>query len=224
MIKIYEELDQGSDAWFAARCGLLTASEMKLVITPTGKVAVNDKATAHLHEIVAQRITKYVEPHYIGDDQMRGWEDEIRAREKYIEHYAPVKEVGFITNDKWGFTLGYSPDGLVGNEGLIECKSRRQKFQIESIVKDAMPDEYYIQVQTGLLVTERLWCDFISYSAGLPMMVKRVWSDGEMQNQIIEAAAIFESKAKDMIKEYKKLCKKYKYLPTEREVEQEIEI
>ena len=51
MIKIYEELDQGSDAWFSARCGLLTASEMKLVITPTGKVAVNDKATAHLHEI-----------------------------------------------------------------------------------------------------------------------------------------------------------------------------
>ena len=139
-IAIYQELTQGSDEWLAARCGLLTASEMKLIITPTGKVADNDKSRSHLYELLAQRITGYVEPHYISDDMLRGLSDEIDARDIYAKTYEPVEEVGFITNDKWGFTLGYSPDGLVGTEGLIECKGRRQKFQVETIIAGEMPD------------------------------------------------------------------------------------
>jgi hypothetical protein len=53
---------------------------------------------------------------------LRGQEDEIMAREAYNKHHAPVTDMGFITNDKWGFALGYSPDGLVGEHGLIECQ------------------------------------------------------------------------------------------------------
>jgi len=118
-VKIYEDLLQGSDDWLQARCGLLTASEMKLIITPTLAVAKNDKVKAHLYELTAQRITQYVEPHYIGDDMIRGHEDEVEARIIYEANYGEVDDVGFITNDKWGFTLGYSPDGMVGCEG---CK------------------------------------------------------------------------------------------------------
>ena len=53
-----------------ARCGLLTASEMKLIITPTLKIASNDKERAHIYELAAQRITNYVEPSYVGDDKL----------------------------------------------------------------------------------------------------------------------------------------------------------
>jgi hypothetical protein len=202
MIKIYEELTQGSDEWFQARCGLLTASEMKLIITPTLKISANEKTRAHVYELAAQRVTQYTEPSYIGDDMMRGWEDEGKAKAKYSEHYAPITDVGFITNDKWGFTIGYSPDGLVGDDGAVECKSRRQKFQMETIVNNFVPDEYLIQCQTGLLVTERKWLDYISYCGGMPMCVIRVYPDDEVQTAIIEAAQSFEIKVAEVMAKY----------------------
>ena len=71
-IRIYPDMIQGSDEWFAARCGLLTASEMHLIITPSLKAASNEKERMHLYELLAQRITRYVEPSYIGDNMLRG--------------------------------------------------------------------------------------------------------------------------------------------------------
>lgn len=193
-VKYHTDLVQGDEAWLQARLGLLTASEMKLIITPTLKIASNDKERSHLFELLAQRITKYVEPAYISNDMLRGMEDEIEARSIYAKTYAPVEEVGFLTNDKWGFTIGYSPDGLVGDDGLIECKGRRQKFQIETIIAGIMPDDYMIQVQTGLLVSERKWLDFVSFSGGLPMVTIRVYPDAIVQEAIVAAATAFEAR------------------------------
>ena len=146
----------------------------------------------------------YVEPSYIGDDMLRGWEDEVRACALYAEKYAPVDQCGFITNNKWGFTIGYSPDGMVGSDGLLECKSRKQKFQIETISKDEVPQEYWLQLQTGLLVSERAWIDFISYSGGLPMYVKRVEPHEETMQAIKEAAMYFEEQINNIIESYAK--------------------
>jgi hypothetical protein len=118
-IRHFPNLIQGSEEWLAERCGLLTASEMKLILTPTLKIAANDKERAHLYELLAQRITGYVEPHYVSDDMLRGQLDEVEARNIYAKNYAPVTDIGFITNNKWGFTIGYSPDGLIGDDGLL---------------------------------------------------------------------------------------------------------
>lgn len=225
MIQRRQDLIQGSDEWLAARCGLLTASEMKLIITPTLKVADNDKTRAHVWELLAQRITGHVEPQYVSDDMLRGQEDEIEARLVYAKHYAEVEEVGFITNDEWGFTLGYSPDGLVGDDGLIEIKSRRQKYQIETIASQKMPDDYTIQVQTGLLVSGRKWCDFVSYSGGLPMVTIRVFPDPTIQAAIVEAATVFEIKLAAKRAEYEAvIASKARLIPTERRIEQEMVI
>ncbi|OYY74024.1 MAG: YqaJ-like viral recombinase, partial [Sphingomonas sp. 28-62-20] len=206
------------------RCGLLTASEMKLIITPTGKVANNDKTRAHAYELLAQRVTKFVEPQYISDDMLRGMDDEVRARQVYAEKYAPVTECGFITNNRWGFTIGYSPDGLIGDEGLIECKSRRAKYQVQTIIENVtggtIPDDYLMQCQTGLLVSEREWLDFISYSGGLPMAVIRVWPDDAIQGAIIEAAAAFEAKLAERLQIYSEVSAHL--IPTERVIEQEM--
>ena len=222
-ITYHRDLHQGSEEWHAARCGLLTASEMKLILTPTLRIASNDKERAHLYELLAQRITGYVEPTYIGDDMIRGHEDEIEARIIYAEKYAPVTECGFVTNDKWGFTLGCSPDGLVDDDGMIECKSRRQKYQVETIINGTMPDDYALQVQTALLVTERRWCDFISYCGGLPMVTIRVFPDPQVQAAILGAAALFEEKIAQRLEEYReRMDGKLRLVPTERRVEQEM--
>lgn len=225
-IHYHTDLDQGSEAWLAARCGLLTASEMKLILTPTLKVANNEKTRAHLYELLAQRISGYVEPTYIGDDMLRGMADEVDARLIYERECAPVTTMGFITNSKWGFTLGYSPDGLVGDDGLIECKSRRQKFQVQTICEnlatDTAPADYMLQLQTGLLVSERKWIDFISYSCGLPMWVVRVYPDGPIQDAILSAAGEFEASLQIKRAEYYGALIGTRNYPTERRIEQEM--
>lgn len=219
-ITYHEELTQGSEEWAAARCGLLTASEMHLILTPTLKAASNDKERSHLYELLAQRITGYVEPRYISDDMLRGMDDEIAAVELYAKKYAPIERVGFITNDKWGFTIGYSPDALVGDDGLVECKSRRQKYQIQTIVENVVPPEYMIQIQTGLLVSEREWLDFISYSGGLPMFVLRVEPIAEYQEAIVSAATAFEARLAEKLAAYTQASKAF--IPTERKIIQEM--
>ncbi len=224
-ITYHRDLIQGSDEWEASRRGLLTASEMKLVITPTLKIADNDKTRAHLWEMLAQRITKYVEPHFYSDDMLRGHEDEKEARKLYSANHAPTQTCGFVTNDRWGFTIGYSPDALVGDDGLIECKSRRQKYQVQTIAENGVPDEYKMQLQTALLVTERKWIDFVSYSGGLPMFVTRVEPDPAVQEAIVAAATAFEAKLADKEREYHAtLASMPKLIPTERRIEQEMYI
>ena len=222
-ITYHNDLTQGSDEWLAARCGLLTASEMKLVLTPTLKIAKNDKTRAHVFELAAQRITQYVEPTFIGDDMLRGMADEIKARDLYARNYDDVTEVGFVTNDKWGFTIGCSPDALVGDDGMLEIKSRRQKYQIETILAGTCPDDYLLQVQTALLVTERKWLDFISYSGGLPMVTMCVWPDDAVQAAILEAAADFEAQvSRALASWHDRIMSDMRLIPTEREIEQEM--
>lgn len=219
----HPNVDQGSDEWLALRCGKLTASEMRLVVTPTLKIADNDKTRAHVYELLFQRISNYVEPQYVSDDMLRGINDEIDARAKYEENFAPVQTVGFVTSDEWGFTIGYSPDGLVGDDGLIECKSRRGKYQVQTIAENEVPAEYMIQLQTGLLVTGRKWIDFISYSGGLPLFVKRVEPDPIIQDAIIAGATAFEAKLAEKEQEYRAtLATMAKVIETERTIEQEM--
>lgn len=227
MITYHDNFEQGSDAWMALRCGILTASEMKLIVTPTLKAASNDKEKAHMWELLAQRITGYVEPSYISDSMLRGMEDEIEARLQYAKTYAPVEEVGFITNDKWGFTIGYSPDALVGDDGLIECKSRNQKYQIMTLCNyvsaDTIDPDFMIQVQTGLLVSERDWCDLVSYCGGLYMATVRVLPDEKIQTAILDAATAFEERLKLAQEKYEAvLASKARLIKTERRIIQEM--
>lgn len=224
-IVIHAEYEQGSEQWLQARCGLMTASEMKLVLNPPPKeetrikkngepykqrewnvVADDDACRKHLYELAAQRITKSVEPIFQTFDMIRGHNDEKEARARYAEQCGPVIETGFVTNSRWGFTLGYSPDGLVGDEGAIECKSRKQKYQVQTVVEHALgggiPDEFVMQLQTGLLVSERKWIDFISFSEKLPMAVIRVHPDDKIQAAILEAAEAAEAKIAKIIATY----------------------
>lgn len=219
-VTYHTDFDQGSGEWTNQRCGMLTASQMDLVLTPTLKVANNEKQRSHVYELLAQRISKYVEPQYISDAMLRGKDEEIAARDLYSEKYAKVAQCGLVTNDDFGFTLGYSPDGLVGDDGLIEVKSRRQKFQTQTIIEGVLPVDFSLQIQTGLLVSKRSWCDFISYSGGLPMFVLRVLPDPIVHTAIMEAAASFEQQIQEKLEIYGAQARLFH--PTERRHFEEI--
>jgi predicted phage-related endonuclease len=222
---IHPNVEQGTEEWFNMRRGILTASEMNRIITPAKlQYSSSEKERSHLYELAAQTVTGYTEPTYVSNDMLRGRAEEIAARATYSTRFSPVETVGFITNDRWGFTIGCSPDGLVGSDGQLEIKSRAQKFQLETILKDEMPDDYKIQVQTALLVSERPWCDFVSYCGGMPMFTKRVYADSVVQDKILEAAGIFYEKLVFAVEQYDALVSATNstLVPTSRVVEQEM--
>lgn len=201
-LHIYDTLEQGSDEWLAARCGMLTASQIGKLITPTLKVADNDTSRGLTLTLAAERITGHVEYVHPSFDMMRGTEDEPYARDVYAEHHAPVAEVGFIVREEDGYRLGFSPDGLVGDDGLIEIKSRNARTQLATIFNDKVPAANMAQVQAGLFVTGRAWCDYVSFCAGLPLYVKRVYPDMNWHTAILEVAQAFELNVTQLVTDY----------------------
>jgi hypothetical protein len=202
-LEIFNNVEQGSDEWHTMRRGIVTASVVGQLITPkTIKPAANDTSRGLAATLVAERITGFTEPFHETADMERGSLDEPYARDIYAEHYAPVTKLGFMVRDDWGFKIGYSPDGLVGDDGLIEIKSRKQRIQLQTILDDEVPLANMAQIQCGLLVSGRKWLDYVSYSGGMPLYVKRVLPNPAWHEAIIAAVKALEESAAYMIGAY----------------------
>ncbi len=201
-IKEHDDLEQSTPEWLEQRRGMLTASEAKHILTPKYKVSKNEKTRMHVNEIAAQRVSGFVEETPISFDMMRGTEDEIIAREIYKKEFGDVREVGFITNNDLGFDIGYSPDGLIDDDGAIEIKSRKQKYQIQAINEWEVPDVHDLQVQFGLFVTKREYMDYIQYCGGMKMCVIRAYPDPAKQAAIKEAVIQFEAQVQAVVDQY----------------------
>lgn len=196
------DLIQGTEEWHDVRRGMVTASVVDRLLTPTLKVANNDTSRRLTMLLTAERITGHTDPTWRSDDMLRGVFDEPIARDLYSRHHSTAVEVGFMIRDDWGFELGYSPDGLVGDVGLIEVKSRRQVKQLESVLADEVPAENMAQIQCGLLVSGRAWCDYVSYCGGMHLWTKRVYPNETWQNAILAAVAEFEKNSAEMQAKY----------------------
>ncbi len=218
-LHILADVVQGSQEWHDQRRGILTASVIGQMLTPTLKVAANDTSRGLTMRLVAERITDWTDPIYVSDDMLRGTMDEPVARDLYSQHYAPVTEVGIMVRDDWGWPLGYSPDGLVGDNGIIEIKSRRAKAQVGTILAGQVPAANVAQVQCGLLVSGRAWCDYVSYCAGMPLWVTRVYPDPAWAAALVAALEAFEAAAAQMVADYQRAVVG---LPLTDRIEQEI--
>lgn len=200
----YQTLEQGTQEWLDARLGTVTASVVgKLVTAKTLKVASNDDSRGLTAQLVAERITGWSDPNYMSADMQRGHDVEPIARDLYSETVAPVTEMGFMVRTFENFhRLGYSPDGLVGDDGLIEVKAPRAKTHLQTHLSGEVPIYHLPQIQAGLLVADREWCDFISFYCGMPPFIKRVHRDEKWAALIVEAVEQFEAKAAEMQAEY----------------------
>jgi len=200
-LHIFDDLEQGSDEWLAARRGIVTASVVGQLITPqTIRAASNDKSRALIAQLAAERITGRSEFVFVNADMERGNLHEPIARDRYAEvHGVTVEQVGFAIRDDFGFKLGASPDGLVRTDGGIEIKCPRAKTHIQTILTDEVPVYNMAQVQATLVVTGRDWWDFVSFCAGLPLYTKRVYPDPKWRDSIITAATNAEHAIGSMV-------------------------
>jgi len=169
---------QGSEEWLQIRRGVATASNFSKVVTTTGEISKQMKDYGF--QLASELITGIQDEVYKSFDMQRGNDLEPEAREAYEqEKLVAVKEVGFILCDYYG----YSPDGLVGDDGLIEAKCPNQKTHAKYLFHNKLPSEYKAQVQGGLLATKRQWCDFISYhpnfEENMRLLIIRVERDEE---------------------------------------------
>lgn len=203
----YHEVEQGSDEWLELRRGIITASEVGLLMTPTMKTPNNDKSRAHLYSLVAQRISGYVEPTFISDDMIRGMDQEPIARELYAEKYGPVTERGFYILERDGVKLGYSPDGETFDGGGIEVKGRRQNHHVRIVLGNEAPAENILQIQTGLLVTGWDYIDYVQICYGMALYVTRVYPDLDMHEKIWNMCIDAEAKMQEMQERYMEITK-----------------
>ena len=184
----------------SARTALANAKAKE--VPPVIEVANDQTSLGLVRLLTAERITGFTEPTFTSDDMWMGRESEPLAREKYAEHFAPVDTVGFMVLEQDGWKLGYSPDGLVGDDGMLEIKSRRAKKQLQTVLSNKVPAENMAQIQAGLLASGRQWCDYVSYCGGMNLWVQRVYPDHQWFGAIAAACKTFEAASEDMANRY----------------------
>lgn len=192
---------QGSDSWIEARLGMVTASKFSDVMAKgagkTRKTYMIDLATE------AMEGTQTVG--YFDKNMEAGQEKEEAARKFYeLITGCSVEEVGFVKRDD---SVGASPDGLVGEDGLLEIKCPLGKTHTRYILEDKVISIYKPQIQGQLWVTERKWCDFLSYrpeNLKRPHFIKRVYRDEPYIKELAIEVTMFVSQLKDMVEQFTK--------------------
>ena len=175
-------MEQLSPEWFAARLGKVTASRVADILA-TIKSGESASRRNYKVQIVTERLTQIKTETYMNQAMQDGIDREPTAREIY-EHLKDVKviETGFVNHHTIEMA-GASPDGLVGDDGIIEIKCPIETTHTTNLLEKKLPSKYKPQVQFQLACTQRKWCDFISYNPNfeprLQLSVVRVERDDE---------------------------------------------
>lgn len=175
-------MEQRSTEWFAARLGKVTASRVADVIAKT-KTGYSTSRENYMAQLVCERMTNTQGESYSNAAMQWGTDQEPLARAAYeAAKDVLVDEVGFIVHPTI-IAAGASPDGLVGDEGLIEIKCPNTATHIDTLLTDKVPSKYNTQMQWQMACTGRKWCDFVSFDPrmpeGLQLFIQRVDFDAE---------------------------------------------
>lgn len=170
MMQIFEEIEQGTEAWFDCRKGIPTASKFATVMAKgEGKTR-----SEYMRKLAGEILTGEPAETFRNDHMERGnlMEDEARQTYAFLNS-VDIQRVGFIRNGN----KGASPDSLIGANGGLEIKTALPHIQIDRLERDRLPPEHVAQVQGNLWVSEREFWDFVSYWPKLPVLTVRVYRD-----------------------------------------------
>jgi putative phage-type endonuclease len=170
-------MQQGTEEWFAVRCGKVTASRVADIIAKT-KSGYSTSRDNYLAQLVCERMTKKPAESFSNAAMQWGTDQEPFARAAYESvKDVLVEEVGFVAHPTIE-GAGASPDGLVGDLGLVEIKCPNTHTHIQTLLDQKVPEKYNTQMQWQMACTQRQWCDFVSFDPrmdeGLQLFIKRV--------------------------------------------------
>lgn len=188
---IYHNIKQNTDEWFALRLGKFTASNFKDIMSKDTTATYMNA----IYQVVYERITGEIQNGYTNEWMERGRELEPEARLWYELNYSDIENGGFFGDD-W---LGASPDGLIGTDGLIEIKCPKPSTHIQYLIDNALPPIYKWQVQGQLYITDRQWCDFVSYHPKIKPLIIRVGRDEKSINELKDKLNESINKAKQIL-------------------------
>lgn len=200
-MQIITGIEQGTDEWKELRLGVVTASRFKDVLAGgQGKTR-----TAYMRELAAEILTGEFQDSHSNKYMEWGTETEPQARAMYeLRKGAEVEEITFC---KGADGVGCSPDGLLGENGLVEFKCPKTTTQIETFLSGKMPLRYKAQVQGQLWVTGRDWCDFVSFDPRINGVASwfctRIHADGEYIRNLEKSVNIFIDELNKLVKQLK---------------------
>lgn len=174
------DLIQGTDDWLRARIGKVTASRMADLMART-KTGWGASRANYLAELLCERLTGAAAERFVNSAMAHGTAQEPFARQAYTDHTGhDVFEVGFIDHPEIAMS-GASPDGYVGDDGLIEIKCPNTATHLDTLLSGSVAEKYVLQMHWQMACTGRAWCDFVSYDPRCPehlrLFVKRVHRD-----------------------------------------------
>lgn len=182
------DYEQGSADWYQVRLGLATASEFATVMA-SGKGGGESKTRrTYMLKLLGERLTGQPAENYSNQYMERGKVMEAEARELYaLVTGNECRQVGFIRRGD----TGCSPDSLIGDDGVLEVKTRTPHLQLDTLLRDEIPPEYLPQLNGQLWVSGRAWVDVLCYWPGLPPLIKRVTRKESELNAIAVAVGQF---------------------------------
>lgn len=195
-------MEQRTDEWFAARCGKVTASRIADVCAKT-KTGWGASRANYMAQLIAERLTGTAVESFTNAAMQWGTEQEPNARAAYeFLTDNTVTEIGFVDNLVIPMS-GASPDGLVGDDGLVEIKCPNTATHIDTLLSGKIDAKYIKQMQWQMACTGRDWCDFVSYDPRLPthmqLWVKRVNRDDKQIDEIETIVADFLKEITDKV-------------------------
>lgn len=168
------DCEQGTEPWYRARLGIVTASMFATVLAKGRDGGASLTRKTYLYKLAGEIITGEPAENYSNAYMERGHIMEADARDMYaFKADVDPRQVGFIRNGP----KGCSPDSLIGDAGMLEIKTKTAHLHIECLLRDDFPPEHKAQCQGALWVAEREWIDLAIYWPGLPLIVKRAYRD-----------------------------------------------
>lgn len=183
------DCEQGSEDWFRCRMGIPTASQFSTVMSKgQGRGGPRKGRTTYMYKLAGERITGQPMDNFSNSfmEAGKGFEPEARALYSFMRTVQPVA-VGFIKNEN----RGCSPDSLVGDDGMLEIKTKLPHLLIEILLRNEFPTAHKAQCQGSLWVAEREWIDLVCYCPGMPPFIKRAYRDPEYIEKIADEVGQF---------------------------------
>lgn len=203
----YHAMQQGSLEWHRVRMGCATASEFATIIAKgRGENGASKGRATYMYKLAGEILTGQPTEAFSNDHMLRGQMMEDEARDYYaMQRDVEPQRIGFLRASLGGGYVGASPDSLVGDDGLLEVKTRLPHLQIPVLLAGELPGEHLAQVQGQLWLSGRAWCDYVSYWPKLKPLIVRVERDEQYIATLAASVEMFLAELSELVRTVREL-------------------